>query len=440
MKILRFHNVLLLAFATVPGIVSSHTIEKAHYDETDQSLHVPSVSADSLSFFDVVLSIDGDNPITVNVLEAEISANPINRGNYYDSENEVLYLSDVLVDGQTFGAEFQKFPASSSTQFSFLKAYANTTCAEYLPVFEAYTGLVSAYCDEDYLHIESLTGLPEISPSSSADRAGVGISAWILRVPLPYHYQWKIPLNPQWSAERIEATPKGPIAVAVNGVPIFHYERRPDVSTFPEDYDAGSDTVLQGELDQCGGHAGQGDDYHYHYAPVCLLDEQEIDLPIAFGLDGVPIYYGTGATDYYGSGRFTALNGLPAQTLDECNALDNNDGTFSYYTTSEPPYLLGCHRAIVDAELRIEPRPLSGREQGTENPYGGEFGEPTTTLVTDFYRDSDGAYHFEHESFTGSGTSAVIYKLLDSESNCWEFEYRADKDLGGVKETACRTN
>ena len=95
----------------------------------------------------------------------------------------------------------------------------------------------------------------------------VDITAWIQRVPLPYEFKWKIPLEAMWVHPYEEASPRGPIAFAVNGVPIFHY------------------------------------------APVCLLDE--------------------------------------------CNALDQGDGTYAYYTTQDRPYTIGCHHAVVDEALRI---------------------------------------------------------------------------------------
>jgi hypothetical protein len=50
------------------------------------------------------------------------------------------------------------------------------------------------------------------------------------------------------------------------------------------------DALLDGQLDQWGGHSGRADDYHYHTAPL-HLDAQTPDiLPIAFALDGFAIY------------------------------------------------------------------------------------------------------------------------------------------------------
>ncbi len=292
----------------------------------------------------------------------------------------------------------------------------------------------NAHCDGDWLLFDG-SGLPEADPSQEELRTMVGITAWILRVPIPYEYEWRIPTTPVWLDDFVEASPRGPIAVAVDGVPIFHYEARPDVSTHPEHYDPGSDTVVQGELDHCGGHSGQGDDYHYHYAPVCLADDHDLSTPIAFGLDGAPIYYGTAGTDYYGFGYFNDINLLPEEPLDECNALQLDDGSWVHYTTIERPYFVGCHHGLVDPTLQIEPRSM--RRQGTAAPYGGLVGEPTQTLVTDWYVDDEGWMHLVHTSFDGQGTSAVLYRQAAGD-DCWEFDFREDADIPGVVETHCR--
>ncbi len=314
------------------------------------------------------------------------------------------------------------------------------TCEEKSVAFAPYSDLVSVSCADGYLEVHSPTGLPDPAPENSYQKSMVGIEQWIQRIAIPYDYPWRIPMEPTWVTPYEEATSRGPIAFAVNGVPIFHYDKRPDVSTDPSLYDADSDTVKQGELDQCGGHAGQGEDYHYHYAPICLLDKHDLTQPIAYGMDGVPIYYGTGGTDYFGSGNFNDIDNLPAGDLDSCNALLLEDGSYVYYTTAEPPYTIGCHHAHVDLDLRIEPRPLIGRDQGSTSPSGGIVGEAVSTLVTDFYIDDENKYHFEHNSLSGDGTSAVIYHQVEVEgsSDCWEFEFREDADTADSVETYCR--
>lgn len=351
--------------------------------------------------------------------------------------NPILVLTGtslglVLLTGCTQGENRFETVAEDSTD-------ATTSCSSELAAFENYSDQVSADCDGDYLHIHSPNGLPDQHARNDAHQSMVGITAWINRVPIPYTYDWMLPRDPIWLHQYEEASARGPIAVAVNGVPIFHLDPRPDVSTDPGLYDPEYDTVQHGELDQCGGHAGQGDDYHYHYAPVCLLDNHELTLPIAYGLDGIPMYFGTGGTDYYGSGRFNDVNNLPESDLDECNAVQLEDGSYVYYTTDDAPYTIGCHRGYVDESLRIEPRPLTGRDQGLPVPEGpGYFGEPIDTLVTQFYLDEEEQYHLQYVN--GDSTGEVIYHLVGGTESCWEFEYRAESNTTGTVERYCRGN
>ena len=89
----------------------------------------------------------------------------------------------------------------------------------------------------------------------------IGITGWNRQVPLPQNYTgnnaWRIPLHPKVSKKPVALPFLGPVAIAANGVPIFN----------PIKQDGKTDTFTAGELDEYGGHAGRGDDYHYHIAP-----------------------------------------------------------------------------------------------------------------------------------------------------------------------------
>jgi|GEM_PF-2212259 len=334
---------------------------------------------------------------------------------------------------------------TTNTQPEGTEVSEDSNCQNYLNAFTNVTTLVDTSCNDEQLNISSSTGLPALQNQTGDDQVMVSITDWINRVPIPYEYNWQIPTAPSWQSNLIEATAKGPIAVTVNGVPIFHYERRPDVSTALSNYASENDTVVQGELDHCGGHSGQGDDYHYHYTPVCLLDEHDLAQPIAFGLDGAPVYYGEGGTDYYGWGKYNDWNNFPdnidLSNLDECNAYQKDDGSYIHYTTKQPPYVIGCHHAFFDSSLQIEPRPMDGREQGLATPLGGEYGEPVNTLVTAFKLNDDGSYQMEFNNLTNSSqTSSVIYRKSSTGENCWEFEFRKNKDQTGEVQVACRNN
>lgn len=302
--------------------------------------------------------------------------------------------------------------------------------------FELHLTPDAVNCTADFLEVAA-TGLPDLTAGSSEDIPMVGIRSWIQRVPVPYDYQWRIPRSPSWLDEPVEASARGPVAVAVDGVPIFHYERRPDVSTSLDNYELRNDTVVQGELDQCGGHSGQGEDYHYHYAPVCLMDEHDPELPIAFGLDGTPIYFGEGGDEYYGRGRYSELSYLPDVALDACNAVQLPGGGFAHFTTKTPPYVVGCHHGFFAPELQIEPRPFDALAQRAPSPFGGSYGEPVSTLITDFEAIEDDVYRLTFNSLTTSGaTSAVLYR--QTSEDCWTFEYQTVVGETSQTTEACR--
>jgi hypothetical protein len=156
------------------------------------------------------------------------------------------------------------------------------------------------------------------------------------------------------------------LGVAVNGVPIYDCSSQGnnDLSV----YDPRLDTKLTGELDLCNGHAGRGDDYHYHAAPTCMIDAMKNKGPAAilgWGFDGYPIYGNTNP------------DGTPiaAGELDVCNA--KNDPTFGvrYHTSDAHPYILQCLVGQVDLAKAPRVPPLSeqggsGKPPGTKPPGG----------------------------------------------------------------------
>ena len=143
----------------------------------------------------------------------------------------------------------------------------------------AFLDNTTTICEADTAFVES-DGLP------TTHNMMVGIVSWQQQVPLPQAYTgdnaWQIPLAPELSDNPISAANemfRGAIALAVNGVPIFNALNN-----------RGDDAYLAGELDQWGGHSGRADDYHYHIAPTHLQEVVGADQPIAYGLDGFPIY------------------------------------------------------------------------------------------------------------------------------------------------------
>ena len=132
--------------------------------------------------------------------------------------------------------------------------------------------------DGTWLYVES-NGMPDHGMMA-------GITNWQQQVGIPQNYYgdnaWQIPLSPQLSDNPVSTRDnlfRGAIALAVNGVPIFNAPNN-----------RGEDAFLIGELDDWGGHAGRADDYHYHAAPLHLQEIVGDAAPIAYALDGYPIY------------------------------------------------------------------------------------------------------------------------------------------------------
>jgi phosphatidylethanolamine-binding protein (PEBP) family uncharacterized protein len=177
-------------------------------------------------------------------------------------------------------------------------------------------------------------------------RMMVGITAWQQQVPIPQPYfgdnAWRIPLEPVVAKNPMSAKShffRGAIALAANGVPIFN----------PIKNDGRTDTLLAGELDEFGGHCGRGDDYHYHIAPTHLQGIVGKDKPIAYALDGYPIY------------GYTEPDGSEVQGLDEFNGHSTPQLGYHYHATKKYPYLNGgFHGEVKEVDGQVDPQPRAG--------------------------------------------------------------------------------
>lgn len=193
-------------------------------------------------------------------------------------------------------------------------------------LFDAEIGLS---WDDEHVYIEG-DGLPA-HPMMS------GITAWQQQVPLPHNFTgaqaFKIPLQPVYKETPGALTLIGPIALAVNGIPIFNALTQ-----------SGKDAYASGELDRWGGHCGRADDYHYHIAPAHLEAKVGKGNPVAFALDGYPIHVVDPAID---------------KPLDECHGYMNDQGQYRYVGTLKPPYVMAKFRG--EADLDDRPRTQSLR-------------------------------------------------------------------------------
>lgn len=198
---------------------------------------------------------------------------------------------------------------------------------------------VSSSSDSDWFYVES-DGLAQHTMM-------VNITEWIAQVPIiqPYtgQYRWQIPIQPQYADSPLsieDEMQNGAIALAVNGIPIFNPINA-----------SGLISKEIGELDDFGGHAGRGDDYHYHAAPM-HLESSNPALPIAYALDGFPVY---GSLEPDGSAM---------EDLDAYHGHSDGDGGYHYHGTDDYPYVLGSMRG----EVSLNPNTTSPQSQIIPQP------------------------------------------------------------------------
>ena len=247
--------------------------------------------------------------------------------------------------------------------------------------FRAFSDTVDVRWDKDYFYVES-NSMPD-------HRMMVGIRAWNQQVPIPQPYSgenaFRLPLQPRFADSPIsgkETLFRGAIAVAVNGIPIFN----------PIKQDGRTDTNLAGELDEFGGHAGRADDYHYHLAPVHLAERGGERLPVAWALDGFPVY------------SFREPDGSIAEGLDWLNGHAGPDGMYHYHATEGYPYLNGGFRGSIglrNGAVAIQPRARGVR------PYTRPLRGAT---ITGFQVRDTSSYRLEYE--LAGKTHFIQYSLL----------------------------
>lgn len=247
--------------------------------------------------------------------------------------------------------------------------------------FRAFAGSVHVRWDEEYFYVET-SGMPRHTMM-------VGIQASNRQVPLPQPYvggnAFRFPLQPRFADSPVSAKEslfRGAIAIAANGVPIFNPIRQ----------DGHTDTNLAGELDDFGGHAGRADDYHYHLGPAHLTGVLGTELPIAWALDGFPIY------------SYTEPGGGRLHDLDWLNGHIAQGNHYHYHATRTYPYLNGGFRGVVElrnGQVAVQPRAAAIRP--STKPLRG-------ATITGFVRNHDSSYSLEYD-LRGESYS-ISYALL----------------------------
>ena len=234
--------------------------------------------------------------------------------------------------------------------------------------------LLRAYCDADYLNIESngIIGYQFVPMTPNALRAQT--------------HAWQVPLVPEFSDTLTTIPLLGVVAVAINGIPIYGANE----AAIPDNF---GDPVYNAIVDFCKGHTGPQGDYHYHaLVQECLAQAALEGVPspiIGYALDGFPIYGPNGCLDAACTQVATFSSswqqtGDPSELawerhaftpssdptrLDQCNGRIGPDGRYGYYATATFPYTIGCYHGV--------PGPSVVNGGGGGGGGGGGTGIPT---------------------------------------------------------------
>lgn len=220
--------------------------------------------------------------------------------------------------------------------------------------------------DDKYFYVAS-NGMPEHNMMKS-------ISSWQQQVPIPQNYtgnnSWSVPLHPVLAEKPILTKNhfhRGAVAIAVNGVPIFNALNN-----------RGEYAADVGELDEWGGHSGRADDYHYHLAPEHLESVVGKSNPIAYALDGFPLY---GKTD---------------SKLDEYLGRFNTQGSYQYHAVDYQPYFIAGLRGKVNSDsLFNAPEDQIIPQPRTRPLRPGNYGPLNGAKITGFTKTSLNSYSLE---------------------------------------------
>ncbi|MCB9744401.1 MAG: YHYH protein [Alphaproteobacteria bacterium] len=265
--------------------------------------------------------------------------------------------------------------------------------------YAGFSSSVSVTCDETQATFSSDT-YPDHTKMD-------GIVSTIEQIPVPATWEPRIPLQPR-QADSL-GTQDAAIAVAVNGVPIYDYSAGGELD--PTQYDEAYDTLLLGQLDVCNGHAGRGDDYHYHAFPLCMVDQIQNasdDTVVGWAFDGYPIYgYNNPDGTVIEQGSLGTCNGKPDATYG-----------WRYHASTSPPYFIQCLDGVADLDSQPRVPPLSAAEGGGERPYGMTAGG---VYVDDLTLSELSGGRVEMRWFVDGQEYGIRYEPSETEG-CYDFE------------------
>jgi len=404
-------------------------------------------------------------------------------------------LKSPLIGSATLATRRVRYDTASIANNLHVPQDGTFTCEEKTAHFNEYSALHSSItCNENTNQFAVVSHIADgLKTKRSDQQLQVGISSWIGRLSLPSQSGSTMRLTPSFANEvsnNISCDGTGVLGYSVDGQVILPYYKQSNNSgtgdtcgpSDGEDY-AGRDTVVLGEVDQCYGHSPNGEGYHLHGAPICLMDVHDPSKPVAYMTDGIALYYGEAGgtientlhaqtarsvTDTnFGAGLYEHLSYFPSDVTDgsnplnECNAYDiNGDGAtsgYAYYSTKDAPYSIGCFMGEVldsgtnapaaNTKLLSDRTGWPGQTVGEAisvdvmaNYYGLFNGK--TYNITEVIPNSSSVPSF----LTANTTAQVFWRILDSDdgsydasTTCFEFRYRADKSVtnSDLSETIC---
>ncbi|GAA3868194.1 YHYH protein [Celeribacter arenosi] len=228
------------------------------------------------------------------------------------------------------------------------------------------------------------------------------------QVPVPAEYGAPILLAPEYNGTPL--TRDAALGVAVNGVPIYDYTGGGEMTEADlAHHQAQHDTLQTGQLDVCGGHAGRGDDYHYHVTPTCMIAQMNNagpDAIIGWAFDGFPIF---GDTNPDGS---TIAEGA----LDVCNGQTDDTFGYRYHTSQDAPYIVQCLMGVVeDFDQLPRVRPLTAVGGGGAEPGRPPQGGVENLVLT---QNTDGSRSMD---YSYKGQDYYIRYAPSGTENCYNY-------------------
>lgn len=321
-----------------------------------------------------------------------------------------------------------------------MQKFCPSLCISVLLVGSAALSIAPAMAHEDSAHCEAIAAsvtdagfFDEVKVTCTDTQALVisdtypnhelmtGIVGTNEQLPIPAEYAAPISLKPSLGSS--PTTRDAALGVAVNGVPIYDYTGGGEMTE--EDlyhHQTRHDTLLTKQLDVCGGHAGRGDDYHYHVKPICMIEQMANagdDAILGWGFDGFPIY-----GDNNPDGTPIAVG-----VLDVCNGQVDETFGYRYHTSQAAPYIVQCLMGEVeDARSLPRVRPLSPADQGERREPGRPPRGGVENLV--FTQDESGTRSMDY-SYKGQDYY-MRYTPTDQEG-CYAFETQTVTDNGEIK-------